>query len=238
MLTFNRKKIFKVLILLTLFLVATDIARALCQFTFNRSLFLWAFSLGRDSAIPTWYSSVTLLICSLLLWTISWAKQKKHEPYIFHWRLLSGIFLVMSIDEVATIHEWIGKKIILIPRSVKSQFGGFIHYDWVIVGLFFAFCVLLFYLRFIFDLPRKTKFLFLLSGFIFISGALGVEMLVARIHFLSGTAETLEYMLLTTLEELFEMLGIATFIYALLMFTALEINEVSLNFSPCRIGKA
>lgn len=224
------KKTLKILLFFVFFLVAIDIIRIFLHFTINRSFFLWLFAVGRDTSIPTWYAAVTLLICSLLLWVISWIKQKTDGAYIFQWRVLSGIFLILSIDEVSAIHEWIGKRLILIPKSFKLATGGFLNYDWVVFGMFFVLAFLAFYLRFIFDLPKYTKWMFLLSGFIFVGGSIGIEMINARTHLFYG-ANNIEYQLATTVEELFEMLGIAIFIYALLKYMLSEVKEVSINLN-------
>lgn len=225
----NPKKTLKILLSFVSFLVITDIIRIFFHLTINRSFFLWLFSVGRDTSIPTWYASVTLLICSLLLWVISWIKQKTDGTYIFRWRVLSSIFLVLSIDEVAAIHEWIGKRL-LLPQSIKLASDGFLNYEWVVFGLFFVFTFLAFYLKFIFDLPKHTKWMFLLSGFTFVGGSIGIEMINARTHSFYGV-DNIAYQLATTIEELFEMLGIALFIYALLKYMLSEVKEVSINLN-------
>ncbi len=74
---------------------------------------------------------------------------------------------------------------------------------------------ILVYLRFVLYLPRSTGVLFVIAGSIFLTGALGIELISANEADINST-ESVMYCVLYTIEELFEMLGIAVFIYALL----------------------
>jgi hypothetical protein len=69
---------------------------------------LTPLNLATDSSIPTWYASLALLLCSILLAAIAATKKRLGERYARHWGVLSGIFLILSIDEVAAIHETVG----------------------------------------------------------------------------------------------------------------------------------
>ena len=77
-------------------------------------------------------------------------------------------------------------------------------------------------------LPKQTLFLFILSAVIFVSGAIGFEMLAGWQAELNGR-ENLLHCLLYTCEEVLEMLGVVMFIYALLAFIAREISFVTLT---------
>jgi hypothetical protein len=66
---------------------------------------LQTFNTGHDTNIPTWYSSFALFLSSILLAIIATAKKRNKDRYTLHWFFLFGIFLLLSIDEVAMIHE-------------------------------------------------------------------------------------------------------------------------------------
>jgi len=70
----------------------------------------------------------------------------------------------------------------------------------------------------------------LISGALFLIGALGFEMLGGRYYKLHESS-TILIKVLYTIEELLEMLGIAIFIYALLSYLVNEFQsiEVSIN---------
>jgi len=78
----------------------------------------------------------------------------------------------------------------------------------IVVALF-----LLVYWKFIIDLNPTIRKLFLMAGAIYVGGAIGMEMIDGFYFDVYG--QDLTYELLTILEEVGEMLGIAIFIYAL-----------------------
>ena len=171
------------------------------------------FDAGDDTSVPTWFSSFILLICAVLLYIVSIEKAKR--KYFRHWQGLAIIFLIMSIDEVARIHERIGEIDFLVNSSFRQ---GLLYYPWVIAGISFVVLVGIVYFNFLLKLPKEIRFLFLLSAFIFIFGALGLEMLSAYQHHAYGAEHNFTYFLLFNIEEFFEKMGIIVFIYALLSY--------------------
>ncbi len=82
------------------------------------------------------------------------------------------------------------------------------------------------YSKFVWALRKETRTQVVMAGVIFVSGALGVEMLGAREADLNGY-DTVTYCVLYSLEEMLEMLGIILFIYALLSHLAREPGGLS-----------
>ena len=72
--------------------------------------------------------------------------------------------------------------------------------------------------------------MFLISGSIFVLGAIGFELLGGRQADLYGTNNVL-YSIITTSEELLEMLGIAIFIYTLLTYIVNQFEALVLTVS-------
>ena len=187
------------------------------------------FLLGKEVNIPTFYSFSALLLCSALLAIIAFAKKKENAPYSLHWKALSIIFLYLSMDEASQLHEMTIK-----PLRSALNASGFLHYTWVILGIVFSLIVVLAYLRFLADLPRKTRNLFLVAGAIFVGGALGMEMIGGYysslyagqpIPLLRFCNINLNYQMIATVEELLEMLGIVVFIYALMSYISLHVKD-------------
>lgn len=167
-------------------------------------------SVGQDTSIPTWYSSIILLIAALLLLAIGLIRSQEQHKYAKHWLILSTILAFMSLDEVATIHEWSGM-LIHVPEA-----KGLLHYSWVVFGMAFVGIAALYFYRFLRHLPPRTRTLFIVSALIFVGGAIGVEMYNARIIYTGY--RPLAYRTFTTLEELCEMVGVNLLIYALLLY--------------------
>lgn len=216
----------KITLLLTLVVICLSLASLAGQFS-NHILgyprvfgLVRLFNVALDSNVPTWYSSFALLLCSLLLAVIARARKIARARYILHWKVLSGIFLYLSIDEVAMIHEQID---IMLGLNINRT--GFLHYSWVAVGIPLTLIFVLLYLKFLAHLPRKTRLLFFVAGTIFVSGAIGTEMFAGRHHEVYGE-HNMTYAIITALEEFCEMLGIVVFIYALLSYMNSNLKEV------------
>ncbi len=151
---------------------------------------------------------------------IAISQQIARARYILHWKVLSAIFLCLSIDEVAMIHE---SADIILGSSINRT--GFLYYGWVAVGIPLTLIFLLSYLKFLAHLPRKIRLLFFVAGTIFVSGAIGAEMFAGRYDELYSV-ENMNHAMITVVEEFCEMFGIVVFIYALLSYMNLNLTDV------------
>lgn len=185
------------------------------------------FDLGLDGNIPTWYASASLLLCAFLLFAIARTMTGSRKRWTKHWYGLSSLFLVLSIDETATIHERAGDALDQLA-PVVSEWGGLLFYSWVLIGLSAVLMVTAVFLRFTLHLPKSTRNLFVLAAAVFVSGGLGAEMINAWIHDAYGT-NTLAYAGMTVVEELLEMTGVLIFIYALLNVLRTESELVQIR---------
>lgn len=180
------------------------------------------FDFDIEGNVPTLYSAVSLLFCSFLLALITTVNWRRADGRRFHWLGLTVLFLLVAIDEGTAIHEEIGT---FLERYLDAT--GALHFLWVVPYGILTAVLGLTYLKFIWQLPRDTRVRFIMSAVIFLSGALGVEMLGAREADLHGTT-TVAYCLLYSLEEMLEMLGVILFIYALLSHLPVEAGRFSL----------
>ena len=183
---------------------------------------IWLINLvdvDREGNLPTWYSSSMILICAALLWTAGRLCDASGERWARYWKMLSAIFVLLSIDEAAAIHE----KTILPLRSLL-QTSGLLFFPWILPAALFVIILSIVYWRFFFDLPRKVRTLFACAGILYLLGTLGLEavsgLLAERHGFLEdgsvGFGEG--FQMLATVEELMEMLGVVLFIYGLLLY--------------------
>lgn len=228
--TFSPRRIAQTLSLIVLCLTLASIAGQFSKNYFdqpNVSKFARLFNLDEESNIPTWYSSSTLLLCSVLLAAITCVKKREGNRFVLHWRALSLIFLYISLDETALIHERASN---LLERAFATS--GFLYYAWIIPATPIMLIFVLAYFRFLLDLPAKTRRLFLFAGSLFVGGALGMEPFEALQEDVYGKEST-TFAVMTHIEEVLEMTGIIVFIYALTSYMispAKEVN-VSMNWS-------
>lgn len=167
------------------------------------------FRFEREANVPTLYSSIALLFSSALLLIIAKKNRRIGSAY-FPWLGLAVIFLFISIDEIASIHERL-----IAPVRESLGTSGLLFFAWIIPYGVALLVFVIAYSRFLFRLPKKISALFVISGAIFVSGAIGFEMLGGWRFEMYGNHD-LVYSLYYTCEETLEMVGIAIFIYALL----------------------
>lgn len=187
------------------------------------SALLDLFSVNAEETIPTWYATLLLFTAAGLLFLIAALKKKKEQPYARHWLGLAVIFLYLSMDEGAVIHE-IASDVI----EARFETSGYLTFPWVALFVPLVIVFALVYLRFLFHLPVKTRYLFTAAGLLYVGGAVGIEVISANVYGESGI--TFTYLAIATVEELCEMLGVVVFIYALLDYIAAAQLTAVANF--------
>jgi hypothetical protein len=254
------KMIVRILIIAVLLITLAGLAARFALYMWGEVKFLEPlrlFDVGEERSIPTWFESVLFLFCSMLLAVVTLAKRHRHDRYRLHWGVLSIILLLLSLDEVASIHEAIGQQSErLLHYTTGLTPSGAIKFFWVVPGAIFVLIVLLAYLRFLADLPQTTRRLILFAGALFVLGALGIEMLTAQVVSSSGgianwiesasggivgreTASAIPTILKglqTSVEEMFEMLGLTAFVYALLAYIRSYVEDISVRVRIDKTG--
>lgn len=171
------------------------------------------FNFDWERNVPSLFASVQIGTASLLLTIIGAIRKTRGESYL-SWFILAFIFLYLAADEAIGIHERF-----TYPLQERFGLSGIFYFGWVvpygIATLIFGLC----FARFVVSLPARIRNIMILSGFVFLTGALGFEML-SGFHMADVGHRTIYYSVLATCEELLEFLGIALFIYALLLFIA------------------
>ena len=61
------------------------------------------FDLNREANVPTFYSALVLLFCSVLLRIVACTQKGTHR--FLGWGVLAAVFLFLAADEVLAIHE-------------------------------------------------------------------------------------------------------------------------------------
>lgn len=181
-----------------------------------------------ESSIPTWYATSLLLCCSVLLAVIALAKRIHQDKYARHWLGLAVIFLYMSLDEGAMIHEELTD-----PLRTIFNVSNYLYFAWMIVGVPVALTIALLYSKFVLDLPPHIRRLFILAGCSYIGGAVVIEAFSANMWYLNDGA-SVPYMIVGTIEEFFEMMGAITLIYALLLHIGQIELTIHLTPSPAQ----
>ncbi len=174
--------------------------------------FLGFFNLNAENNLPTFYSSSLIFASSILCSIVGIYRKKSGKKEVAYWLGLSVVLLCLSIDEFAQIHEKLTKIL-----NVRFQFTGFFAYSWVIpLGFMAGVFGVLYVVRFLPTLPKHVRILMFLSGTIYLLGAVGFEMIGAKVASMHGGKVI--YAILFSFEEMFEMGGMSLFFYSLTVY--------------------
>ena len=185
---------------------------------------LHAFLLNEEQNIPTFFAFSLLLLCSALLTLIGARAHRAQQAFSLHWVLLAGLFFLGAFDEAARLHERL-----IGPIRGALDTSGWMYFAWIIPAGALVAVLAVVYLPFLRALPPPFGRLFVLSGALYLGGALGVEMPGGAYYERHGD-QTFTYQLITTVEETLEMLGLTVFAYSLMRFLARRAESVRLGF--------
>lgn len=182
--------------------------------------FYKTFDFDDEKNIPTYFSVILLFLASQTFFII---RQKLIHTTIssymkYYWLQMAFIFLLLSIDELIRIHERLEYISIYF---ISSEMTGFFKFVWVIPMIGLLCCFGLYSIKFLMNIHKSLRNGYIISGFIYVFGALGMEMLSAKLH-IEGQ-EGFGYYVTMTIEESLEMIGIIVLLY----FNLGYINELS-----------
>jgi len=167
------------------------------------------FWLDREYNIPSWFSSCLLWSCGIALLIIAVFVQPDKGRFSRHWFILGMVFLLISMDEAVAIHEWM-----IAPVRELLGVSGIFYFAWTIPVMIILVLGGLAYIPFLRSLPRNLSRLFIISAILFVSGAIGMEMLGGAA--VSGELERSVYQIVMPIEELLEMSGVVLFMHGLI----------------------
>jgi hypothetical protein len=171
------------------------------------------FFVSREQSLPTLYSVVTLLTSALLFGAIAHAHKRAGGAYVRHWAALSFLFMLLAVDEHASLHEQTSDMV----RGLLDVAGGPLWFTWVVPAGALTAAFAIAFLPFLRHLPRLTRRRLLTASMLFVGGAIGLEMVAGWWSAIHGEQNPI-YIVIVTVEETIEMLGIALLVYALLAY--------------------
>jgi len=180
-------------------------------------------SVNIEESIPTWYSSLALFLAASLLGWIALIKLIHREPFRVYWLGLALIFVYLSADEGAALHETASA-----PLQSAFNTSGFFEFGWLLLGIPLVIVFGLAYFRFWLRLPEPTRRLFALAGVLYVGGAVVIESISANLYSTDGGA-SFRYLAVATVEESCEMLGVIVLIYALLDYLTRRDARIALQ---------
>lgn len=220
LLTFNSATVTRMLLVIVGALLAIHLLLQYDRFTAQRTP--WEiqqlFDLDEEQSVPNWYSSAALGFAALLAAGIASRARRLTLADASRWGAVSWILLYLCFDEVAGLHETVNS---LSPISWTIPFG--------LLALVVAAWMLPWAMR----LPAPTRNGFIISGAVYVMGAVGIELLTSQ-FFDESNKRQFSYAFYTVTEEGLEMLGAVLTIRTLLRHMEAESGEASLGLGAAR----
>lgn len=178
-------------------------------FTVAANNYGYIFNLNAENNIPTWFSVAQLLMVAVVTVPIALHHRQTRQSAIPWWGLCA-IFTYLSLDEGSDLHGlWAAGIDHPEVFGFSQQF-----FAWVVPGSIVVMVIALLYLRWLFSLAVHTRNLILAAGIAYVGGGLVLEVIGGRLA--DPTYLNLSYLVVSTFEEMFEMLGAAIMLFALL----------------------
>lgn len=200
-------------------IVAAHIAFLTLRFGFGHDVvfgFARFFNLDSERNIPTYFSALLLGFGGALLGLCGTHHALRRDPAARRWIVLAWIFVFLSLDEVISIHEHLGR--MLRDAMNLSQW---VHFVWPFPAIVLVALLYLAYRPWFAALDRATRRRIVIAAAVYLTGAVGME-LVSGVYW-AGTGHytvDLVYASITTLEETLELLGMLLFVRVLLDYAS------------------
>jgi len=180
---------------------------------FSVDLQFQLFRLDSEANIPSAFSAGMLFAVAVQMFTASKRERALHLRTALPWSFLGVIFIYLGIDEIFSLHE------IFLDSSFLPRFDAFFHFRWVILGIILVATVATVFFPFLLRLPRITAIRLFIAGAVYVSGALGLEMIGGYLAETFGQ-RSVPYVIETLLEESLENIGIVLAFRCLILHLA------------------
>ena len=186
--------------------------------------YLNLLALDGEQTLPAWFSSMMMAGSALLCFVAGRSTRVLQPGNQRAWVALALVFLALSFDEAASVHERVG-------ATIQSAFhlGGVLYFSWVVVAAPLLLLAAVGFAGFLRRLPSPFGARILVAGLVYVAGSFGCELIGAAIA--SGGARPFWFWVEVTVEEALEMAGLILFIGALLDYIAETSGNVTLEFS-------
>lgn len=187
------------------------------------------FDLNGENNIPTWYTSIVWAIAAGLALVAS-RREAGHDAVMrWSWTLLAGVFLLLSLDEVGSLHE---RLLGLAGDTAQHALGlaDSFYYDWAAMGAILVIVFGALFVPFLLRVPRAVAARLIIAGGVFLSGSLAVETIGSSYEagwIASTELFRISWHRLIFVEELLEVVGAVLAVHALLWALAAPTDAVA-----------
>lgn len=188
------------------------------------TVWLWLFQrfdVAGEANVAAWWAASLWMLFAVTAVVVGLAADRRS----FLWYILAAIALYASADEASMLHEELyrvgGKLKLHMPEGLLS-------YSWVAAGIIVVLFVALVMLPLLWRLPRSVVVGLVLSGAVFLLGAVVIETVGGHIEQHFGQV-TWHLMLAIQIEEMLEYLGVVGAIYSITRMVRVRRGENGLR---------
>jgi len=223
---FNRSSLNKFFTFLVFVEISLLVIHLILKIALSDQLSIERFDMDQEVSVPTWFSAIQLFFISFIGFIV-YKQLKIENPKISSLFIyFSILFLFLSMDEVAEIHESLTR--LLSPFEWIPRFKGD-HGVWIYLYLtgFMAFLVFISKrIVLLWKTFTKEVNIIVVGGIIFLMGAVVLEIL--SYQYLEGNDVKTLYNVEVGFEEFFEMFGATIILYGTLL-TCLKLSYTESN---------
>jgi len=183
------------------------------------------FNVDNEANFPTYFSALLLLFSSILLAIIAAEAPRSSQRFPRHWWALSAMFVLLSVDEMTSLHE-----LLIRPARYFFDVGESLYFVWIVPAAVLVAVFAILFFPFLLQLPAHTRSRLVFAGCVFVGGALGMELAGGYYAYLYGS-DNFAYNIIAAIEESMEMGGVILFISALFGVIQSRIASIQLAIS-------
>ena len=166
------------------------------------------FFLDGEGNVPAIFSTWLFLINALLFLMVWKAAGLKGDSQKI-WLVLALVFVFLALDESISIHERL-----IDPLRQAMHATGVFYYAWIIPYGIGVILLAIIAIPVFWRMPQKIRFYFGLPAAIYLFAAIGLEMISGKYLVMMNENKDIVWILMVTLEESLEMVGLTILIAA------------------------
>jgi hypothetical protein len=214
-------------------LFAAHVAGLVAEYGFGRDTLLGLvplFDLDQERNAPTLFSASLFLVAAALAFLVARANRGA-AGRARGWTFLAAVACFLAVDEVASIHE-------MFAHPLRESLGaaGFLRHAWVIPYGAAAAIAAALVVPLIRGLAPSSRRRFIVAGVIYVSGAIGLEMVGGKYQELAGVTRNLVYEAIATTEESMEIAGLILLVHALVSLLRLELGGAAIAIPAAAVA--
>ena len=160
------------------------------------------FDLNAEANLAAWFQALPLLLASLAALALTVHYRARRAPLAGRWGALSALFLLMSIDELAQLHDLFTGP---LRRRLDLDFG-ILYFTWLLPAVAFLAVAAWYFLPLVKSLPRAIQLRLVASMLVYFGGAVVVEMMSGVVA--ENGRRSTPYLIVQTFEETCEIVGL------------------------------